>query len=288
MKKVFILSFLFISSFQNGFSQSEGPNDAMSAVYSAFGCLACPGASWQNLTNISQTDHQTVDVLLAAYPNCFQGTCYFSRTLFAYDFGFAIPSGALIRGVSASVMRSSTAATDISDSLIMLYTGSPVGISHASTLFWTPNPMLVSYGDSTDTWGYTLTSDTINSSQFGLALEVMNKNLSASFITASVDHVTMTVYYSTGSGVASQTRTAFSVRVNYNRAASALNVFLPRDKNLNAVKLIDATGNMIFSGKPSASFYDSRSVQIPELRQGIYLAMLEIDNRIYTRKIVVQ
>jgi len=285
-KITFLLAFLLFQT-AISFSQSEGPRDAMSAIYSAFGCLACPGGNWQNLTNISQPDHLTADVVLTAYPMCFQSTCYYSRILYAYDFGFTIPAGATILGVTADVMRNSTSASGIVDSAVTLYTGEPVGSNHASAALWTLNTAIITYGDSTDTWNYTLTADSVNNPQFGLAVLVMDKSLSATFVTASVDHITMTVYYSTGTGIASQTRSS-TFNIRYNKSQSALELFFPVQQEINAVKVFDAIGNNIFTTLSFDNSKGKQSIEMPFLRQGIYVAAIETGGKTITRKFFVE
>src|SRR5690349_5906116 len=124
-RSILIIILLLVSL--KSIPQSIGPLNPQSATYSVMGCLACPGGEWTDLQNIQYPDHQYVTVGLTAQPNCFQTTCFFSRTLFVFDFGFTIPTGAIITGVEADVLRMSSVAFSTTDTSVRLYTGSPVG-----------------------------------------------------------------------------------------------------------------------------------------------------------------
>lgn len=287
MKRSFILLTALLISSGSCFSQSQGPFNPMSASYSAAGCLACPGSDWNNFQNVSFPDHQYAESGLAAYPQCFQATCYYSRILYAFDFGFSIPQGATIMGVSAQVLRMSTAPTDVTDSLIQLYTGSPVGTNHASTTNWTPNPVSVIYGDSTDTWGYNLTPDSVNSSQFGLAVMAINRNMAGLITTASVDHIEMTVYYNTGTGIQMQTKSSSEFGIHYDASASILELFA-REGKLNSVKIIDSKGIEFFQTNFHQATGERISLNIPRIGGGIYFVIADFDGRIVSTHFIVE
>ncbi len=287
-KELIFVIVLLLFRFQNSYSQSEGPRDAMSSSYSAFGCLACPGGEWQNFSNVSHADHLYASCGLSTYPMCFQTTCYYSRILFATHFGFAIPSAAVIRGVTADVLRLSDAVNGVSDSMVSLYLGSPIGINHASPVFWTLNPMIVTYGDSADTWGYPLTADSVNSTQFGLALMAMNKNFAATFNIASVDHIQMTVYYSTGTGIESQTRTLQTFGLKYDKDNSTLNLFSADEQKINSLRVVNALGNEIFSSADMMVSKGSQQISFPNISMGIYFAVITTNGKTIVKKFAVE
>jgi hypothetical protein len=84
---------------------------------------------------------------------------------------------------------------DITDEdVYLLKAGSPVGTDHAGTAAWTTSDATQAYGGSTDVWGTTWTTSDVNASNFGLRFKARNTSASASN-TASVDHVSITVYY---------------------------------------------------------------------------------------------
>jgi hypothetical protein len=95
----------------------------------------------------------------------------------------------------AAAFAPATAPADLADEdVYLLKGGSPVGTDHAGSGGWTTSDATVTYGSSTDTWGTTWTLSDVNASNFGVRLKVNNPSTSASN-TASVDYVSVTVYY---------------------------------------------------------------------------------------------
>lgn len=286
MKNILILISAFMIISAHCISQSQGPYNSSSSSYSAAGCLACPGSDWYNFQNVSLPDHQYADAVLAVYPQCFQATCYYSRILYAFDFGFTVPQGATILGVSASVLRFSTSATGVSDSLVQLYTGNPVGTNHASPTNWTPNPVNVLYGDSSDTWGYPLTPDSVNSTLFGLALMAVNRNMTGTMTTASIDHIEMTVYFNTGTGVQLQTRTGSNFSIHYNSSNSTLDI-ISWTLKINSILITDNLGHQIFKSEQPLAAVQSK-LTLPQLQKGIYFVVAEFDGKMAAKKFTVE
>src|SRR5258705_9274952 len=151
MKTLFLFFIVLLSS--NVFGQSQGPNSPITASYSAIGCLACPGAEWDNYTNITMADGAYADVSLNAFPNCFQTTCYYSRYLMASNFGFTIPASATITGVKAEILRMTSTSPNVKDTIVQIFTSGNFGTNHADSTAWTPSPVNITYGDSMDVWG---------------------------------------------------------------------------------------------------------------------------------------
>jgi len=77
----------------------------------------------------------------------------------------------------------------------LLKAGSTTGSNKASSTTWanTGTTSTVTYGSSTDLWGTTWTATDINNTSFGLRF--IAKNVAAASSTASVDSITITVYY---------------------------------------------------------------------------------------------
>lgn len=283
MKQLAAIVFLLLFS-EKIFSQSQGPLKPHAASYSVMGCLACPGSEWTDLTNITDPDNHWVNVTLTAQSNCFQTVCYYSRILYAFDFGFTIPAAAVITGVTADMIRMSTDSFSIIDSVVQLYTGLPVGSNHADSTFWPTTSSTVTYGGMNDMWGYTLTPDTINSQQFGFALRIVNKSVIGG-ITASVDNVLMTVYYTTGTGILSQTRPAGGSKIIYNEINNSITV-ISGSENLADLILISAEGKNLFEAN-SRTIKDSRIIYLPELTAGIYFALLQTEKKVFVEKIFI-
>lgn len=269
-------------------AQSQGPGNPSSFSYSYIGCLSCPGAEWQNMPNISVADNMYSDVQLASFPQCFQSSCYYSRYLYAFNFGFTIPQNAVITGVEAQVLRKSSSGTGVTDSLVQLFTGMPVGSNHAFSLNWTPNPMSVTYGSSTDIWNYTLAPDTINSSLFGLSLMVLSKNFTTLFTTASIDHISITVYYNPGTGILSQTRNAKQISLNYRKDNNVLTVFNPAQSKINSIKIADCSGRTIVPSSQTFTKGTTQKIILPHLNPGIYFSSILFDGFLFRKKFIVE
>ena len=77
----------------------------------------------------------------------------------------------------------------------LLKNGSAVGSNKASATTWANTGTLstVTYGSSTDLWGTTWTAADVNDVDFGLRF--VAKNVAAATSTASIDSITITVYY---------------------------------------------------------------------------------------------
>jgi Tfp pilus assembly protein PilX len=145
------------------------------------------GAGWTTPGNIGASDNLKATASLAAGAQ--------SANLDATSFGFAIPTGSTITGITASVEHGASASNYIGDvDVYLLKSGSPTGITdHATTPDWGSADAIRTYGTSTDLWGTTWTAADINASNFGLRLKVDND--APGTITANVDHVQLTVYY---------------------------------------------------------------------------------------------
>jgi Tfp pilus assembly protein PilX len=86
-------------------------------------------------------------------------------------------------------------AGDLTDQdVYLLKAGAPVGSNHSSTAAWGTSDATQAYGSSSDLWNTTWTTSEVNASNFGVRLKVVNGSSTASN-TASVDYVTVTVYY---------------------------------------------------------------------------------------------
>jgi Tfp pilus assembly protein PilX len=96
---------------------------------------------------------------------------------------------------SAAVAAAFAPLGDLADQdVYLLKNGAPAGTDHATANAWTTADSTQTYGGQTDLWGTAWTAADVNASNFGLRLAVRNSSATASN-TASVDYVTVTVYY---------------------------------------------------------------------------------------------
>ncbi|PJE40783.1 MAG: hypothetical protein CUR32_10350 [Flavobacterium sp.] len=148
------------------------------------------GRIWNNIGNITADDLNYATAALAGNET--------SRYLRARDFGFTIPTGATITGITANIMRqssSNTGGNSVNDNVVRLIKNLTLVVpNYASAADWPTSMSAANYGvGTTDLWGTTWTDTDINNPNFGLVLRVTNE--SNNNRTASVDYIEITVYY---------------------------------------------------------------------------------------------
>ena len=114
-------------------------------------------------------------------------------------FGFSVPALATITGIKVEVEKSawdiSILATVRDNQVRLVKGGSVTGDNKADGSSWTSSDDYDSYGDTTDTWGATLSPTDVNSSDFGIAFSARINGLVSLIPTARVDHIRVTVFY---------------------------------------------------------------------------------------------
>ncbi len=125
----------------------------------------------------------------------------YSNYLRVTGFGFAIPSGATINGITATIERQTSSGSDIRDDEIRLLTNASGAAATSTsnkattTISWPENTDGTrTYGGTSDTWGSSWTPAQVNDPTFGLILSVKNYE-STGNEDAYVDTVTMTITY---------------------------------------------------------------------------------------------
>jgi len=128
-----------------------------------------------------------------------------SHYLKATNFGFTIPSGATINGVSVSVETwTSNYGWDkyCRTSTIKLVKGGTIsGSNQGNATDWTDSfpGTVLTYGGASELWGLTLTDTDINSSTFGVALSATIENTTGkATMIAYVDYISITITYTEG------------------------------------------------------------------------------------------
>lgn len=168
---------------------TQGPLNAGTAANdSSFGTVA-----WSNLTNITASDNSRVGASATGY------TQYLKVT----NFGFSIPSGATINGVTVSVERRSAAGVSMAkDARVRIVKGGTIGSTDkASSSAWPyTTDGTATYGSSSDLWGETLTDTDINNSTFGMAIAATKFGGKAPSFGPEIDTVTITIDYTAAGG----------------------------------------------------------------------------------------
>jgi hypothetical protein len=169
---------------------SQGPQYPVNAYNdSSVGTL-----SWSNFNNIKSDNatNATVTFSVSAYT--------FTNYLKGDNFGFSLPSTAVIDGIHLEVDRGAGTGATVRDSEVKL-TKAGVIQSHNKasglTSWSTAGPAVtMGYGNSTDLWGGTWSYTDINASGFGVVLSASG----SVFIGANafVDFIRLTVHYTVG------------------------------------------------------------------------------------------
>jgi len=116
-----------------------------------------------------------------------------------YNFGFSIPSGATINGISVSIEGHASIGSDISiySAILGIYSGntfSPRGSTEKNSTLWTTTDSSYVMGSSSDLWGASWTVNDINSSGFGCQITLFNSDNSNN-VTVYIDCITITITY---------------------------------------------------------------------------------------------
>lgn len=165
---------------------TAGPNAASTIADDA----SVGTVAWSNPSNAgtSNDSYATATSTTAAthYLNC-QG------------FGFAIPAGATINGITMDVECKQSGNTVTDYHTILLKAGSPAGDDKKSGTAWPAADGVRTYGGAADLWGTTWTPAEVNAANFGCAIAATITNAVAR--TASVDLITITVTYTEAAAV---------------------------------------------------------------------------------------
>jgi hypothetical protein len=117
-----------------------------------------------------------------------------SHYLKATNFGFAIPGGSQINGITCEAKYKQT-NPNIQDNSVKMVKGGTIGGNDnaKSGVNWTTTLTWNSYGSSSDLWGLTWTASDINASNFGFVLSC--NNTAGGINTPSVDAMRITITY---------------------------------------------------------------------------------------------
>ncbi len=115
-----------------------------------------------------------------------------------FSFSGVLPADAVITGVEVDVQKSVNAGTDVKDKLVQLVVGgSLVGNNKADeSTAWGTSDAVANYGSATDLWGLTPSRAQVVASDFGVEIRA-TKNTSITARQARIDHITITLHYTT-------------------------------------------------------------------------------------------
>ncbi|MBI4808363.1 MAG: DUF11 domain-containing protein [Nitrosomonadales bacterium] len=132
-----------------------------------------------------------------AYATTTLGDNQQSHYLKCTGYGFAIPAGATINGITVNVERSaSNTNSPIRDLSMRIVKAGVIGATNRATATTYPTTDTVeAHGGAADLWGLPWTAADINSANFGAALAAYKNGTNGGTFTVNVDHMPITVTY---------------------------------------------------------------------------------------------
>lgn len=155
-----------------------------------------------------------------------------------------------------------------------------MGVNKASSINWFDTPQTQTYGGPNDLCRTTLTPNDVNDASFGVFYEISNTSYDQ---TASIDFMTMTVYYVIGTSV--QTQSTKPWYVNFENDNLVIDISNITD-DLSLI-LLDGTGRLVYSKSLNASHLIKENMNCHELKSGLYFIQIEGKSGISFRKKVL-
>lgn len=170
-----------------------------------------------------------------------------SDSLVVTGFNFNIPSGSAINGIKAEVERKKTTSGSVQDvALSIYYNGDVIGDSN-DFLTWSTTEAYYTYGSYTDLWNNNtaITVAKVNSDTFGFGVAASLIAGSTTSLTASIDHIRLSVNYTAPASSGSCTQSSF-LTIGFNN--TFLNQAVVIDScNTNSSVKIPYNFNYLFS-----------------------------------------
>lgn len=277
MKKLLLLISFFTTTIAQAQTATNSPLSATNTMC-AFSYSSTVG--YLPAGNVTASDN--VYATATHCDCCDQNT----QCLTVSDFGFAIPAGAVIDGIVLEVekRRSPGGSSGIveDNGLQIMKGGLLVGPNKSQYgVDWPLTDTYVSYGSSTDLWGTTWTAADINASNFGVSLASISYVCGATIVTA-IDHVRMTIYYSTATGI--EKAEGSGKIVSYpNPAVSGNSITFSNITKIEQITITDILGKEVFKGSS-----DKNTIVLPKMNSGVYFYNIVNDGTNYTGKFSVE
>ncbi len=151
-------------------------------------------AGWITPGNIAAADGNNADSASSSKTDV-------TEYLAVNSFGFTIPAGSVISGITVNVVRSasdSSSNKNFSDAEVRLIKGGIVSMATNSAdvgRFWAATAETVSYGGTNDLWKDSWVVSDIENAGFGVVVSASRGGNGGGGINAYVDHVEVTVNY---------------------------------------------------------------------------------------------
>ncbi len=284
MKKILFLS-LFTGLSLAQFAQTTSTNPP-AVTENRPPCSCYPGEYYTNVQNAAASDDQCVGAVLELRPDCQNDSCFYTRYFYAHNFGFVIPLSASITGITVNVERSAGIAGIVADSVVRMVpmNWAVVGNNYALPNVYGTTDSTVTYGSSTDLWGYPFTVNEVSSPDFGIAIIIKNNSTTLS-PTACIDFMQMTIDYSLATGenfTQTSSPYGFSILQDANSLLISMGSIIPSEQT--TVSITDISGKLILEHKVGSG---AASVELStdQLSSGIYVVRLGDSNYSESRKI---
>lgn len=279
MKKQLLLISVFATTIS--FAQTSTTNSPVSATNTMCAFSYSSTVGYTPAGNVTASDN--VYATASHCDCCDQNT----QCLTVSDFGFAIPIGAVIDGIVLEVekRRSAGGSSGIveDNGLQIMKGGALVGPNKSQYgIDWPLTDTYVSYGSSTDLWGTTWTAADINASNFGVSLASISYVCGAT-ITTRIDHVRMTVYYSTATGISEKAEGSGSIVTYPNPVVSGNSITFSNISTIEQISITDILGKEVFKGS-----FDKNTMVLPKMNSGVYFYNIVNEGNNYTGKITVE
>jgi len=176
--------------------------------------------NWTNPGNAVASDNIYATMLLSS-----STVTVWGNFLQVTNFGFSIPTGATINGITVGIERKvSSTSFNPKDHTVKLVKGGTIqGNNKASASVYPTSDAYATYGSSSDLWGLTLTDTDVNASTFGVAISCQCDVTAKSATAFSIDHIRITVDYTVSSGA---TPTVATKSIGRKRVPSYLSSYL--------------------------------------------------------------
>ena len=278
MKKLLLQISVFATTISFAQTATNSPGSATNTMC-AFAYSSTVGYS--PLANVLASDN--VYAFVTHCDCCDQNT----QCLTVSDFGFAIPFGAVIDGIILDIERKrfpgGTSGIVEDNGLQIMKGGVLTGPDKAvHGVDWPLIDTYASYGTPTDLWGTTWTPADINASDFGASFASISYVCGATVGTV-IDHMRMTVFYTTATGVAEKAEGSGRILSYPNPVVSGNSITFSNITKIEQIILTDILGKEIFKGSS-----DKNTVVLPKMNSGVYFYSIVNDGTNYTGKITVE
>lgn len=160
--------------------------------------------AWVNPTNVF-SDNATESTITAASFD----SPDISQQLVTSGYGFTIPAGATIDGITVEIDRRSIVLNSGVDNRVQLRNdlGALVGANKATATVWPTASTVATYGGAADTWTATPTVAMVNSAAFGVVLSAKANIANADI---GVDFIRVTITYTPAASVDADAEVAWT------------------------------------------------------------------------------